>query len=673
MPTIQQLEQALIAADRAGDTQAAATLAQALKAARASPPAKPDVSPLSAGLQGTADSAAFGFGDEIGAALDIDILKGDWGGQYARALEERRTKLKAAQEAQPAAFLGGQVAGVLPTAFIPGAAPARAAGVLGRIRQGAGVGAAAGAAYGVGSGEGTTDRVVGALTGGATGALGGAAGSAAMDAVLAGGRYLGQGATSLVRGTFMPEREAARRIGVAGAADNAIPQPRLTPQDEAAALANGQPVFNVDRGGETTRALARSAANQSPQARALLNNAIDTRYQTQGDRTVDLVRRIVGGMSNVANRAQLQTAARRANAPAYRAAYAAGDRPINSPELERLMTSPDVVGAMQEAARKGKSVAVAEGHGGFNANVRVTDDGRVIFTKGEAGMPTYPNIQFWDYTYRALRDAGRAATRQGKDSEGATLTSLSRTLRDELDRMVPEFGRARSTAAQFFGAEDALEAGERFVTSRMGNDEARQAVARMSAPERQLFTEGFADALVRRVNEEPNRRNIINQIFLTSPASRERIEIALGSQRARELESMLRVEDYLDRARQIVQGNSTTTRQLVELGLVSSGTGGYGLGTGDWRPAMLGAGLMGVRAGKAAINRQVATQVGELLASPDPRRVQQGLAMVARSDDLFAAIRSLDVPAAAIGGTQAARASFPPYRQDAVPAGMLAR
>ncbi len=58
----------------------------------------------------------------------------------------------------------------------------------------------------------------------------------------------------------------------------------------------------------------------------------------------------------------------------------------------------------------------------------------------------------------------------------------------------------------------------------------------------------------------------------------EQIQIALGPQRATELESMLRVENVMNMARGAVQGNSTTARQLFEMGLA----GGAG---SPWRAA----------------------------------------------------------------------------------------
>ena len=77
-----------------------------------------------------------------------------------------------------------------------------------------------------------------------------------------------------------------------------------------------------------------------------------------------------------------------------------------------------------------------------------------------------------------------------------------------------------------------------------------------------------------------------------SDAAREQMDIALGPQRATELQDFLHVETVMDAARSAVQANSTTAQQLVELGLAGgAGTfesarrpgGSDAFGTHLWR------------------------------------------------------------------------------------------
>ena len=596
----------------------------------------------------------FGFGDEIaggiGGLMSAAEGKG-FGPGYEKVRDAKRADLAFYRERHPVASTAAEVIGALPTLAIPGGAVARGAGMGARIAGGVISGAVAGGLQGAGSAEGGIgERAAGAGTGMVAGGILGGLAPVAVRGAQAAWRGVRDTIGAPIRGALNAEKEAARRIATASEIDARAPGARLTAADEAAAAQNGQPIYNFDRGGETTLALMRSAANAAPNARGAINQAIGDRFQGQGDRTIDVVRRIVGGQSTDAAKQGLQAAARAANRPAYQRAYAAGDRSIISPELERLLGSPAVVDAMRTAATKGKNLATAEGFGAFKAGVRVTPDGQVLFQRGPSGVPTYPNIQFWDYTHRELRDAAEAARRAGRNSEATALGTLAKQMRTELDRIVPEFGQARSTAAHYFGAQDALEAGDKFVMSRMANNEARRGLAQMNPAERQLFAEGFADSLVRRISEVGDRRNVINSLFLTSPASRERIEMALGPARARELESFLRVEDILDKARGAMS-NSTTARQLVELGL-AGGSGVYGLTTGDWRPnALVLTGIL-LRHGGGRIDRRVAERVGMMLASQDATIVQRGLHAVARSERMINALRRADIPLATATGQQ---------------------
>jgi hypothetical protein len=307
---------------------------------------------------------------------------------------------------------------------------------------------------------------------------------------------------------------------------------------------------------------------------------------------------------------------------------------------------------MKEAAENGQTRAVADGFGGFNPGVEVTSDGRVTFNKGPTGVPTYPDLQFWDYTYRNLRDAGRAATVAGRGNEGGAITSVASALRNELDDMVPRFRAAREGAASFFGAQDALEAGQIFATSRMENAGAQRAVDRMNPAERQLFMRGYASQLINRINESGDNRNIAN-VFGNSPADRQRAVIALGPDRATELEAYVRAERILTASRNAVTGNSTTARQLAELGLAG---GAYGAATGGDVTHPTPAGVLaaalayGALRGKTAINQRVAQRVGEMLVSDDPTVLANGFQILGRDTGFLRALRAFDTASATAAG-----------------------
>jgi hypothetical protein len=264
-----------------------------------------------------------------------------------------------------------------------------------------------------------------------------------------------------------------------------------------------------------------------------------------------------------------------------------------------------------------------------------------------------PTLRFWDQVKKNL---DRVGTREARAS--------AKVLREHLDTIVPEYNKARSGAFQFFNADNALEAGDEFVMSRLGNDVARRELAKMTSAQRRLFEEGFSDRFVRELKEKVDRPNLLNQTFLKSPAAKERIEMVLGKQRARELETFLRVEEYMNKAIGTIKGKSTTARQIAELGLAGGTASAYGGYTGDWKTAGLLMGGALLRAGGQRIDKRVAQHVAEMLASPDPAVRTKGIKLVAKNDRFLDALRHLDKPlakAAAQQGTAATRAPLKVY------------
>lgn len=576
--------------------------------------------------------------------------------RYDATAKRERDLTKKVEAERPYSSMAGNVAGAV---ALPVGAALQAPTLPARIARGAAVGTATGAAYGAGEGEGLTDSLTKAATGGAIGTVAGGLAPVALRGIEAAGRGIAQAVepfTNKVRGFADPEAEAARRVTAAIARDYRNGDPGLAGREFREAAQAGQPVNVMDLGGETTRAVARSAANSSPEARGTLNRAINDRFEGQGDRLTDWLNRTFHYPNAHAQQQAIDQVERNVNRAAYARAYQAGDRDIMSPELERLLGAPAVADAMRSAVERGQNRAITQGFGAFNPRVTI-ENGVVRFNRGASGAPAYPNIQLWDYTYRELRDAGQQAFRAGRNEEGGALTNLAQTMRGELDRLVPEYGNARGIAARFFQAENALEAGQNFVAQNFGNREARQAIARMSPQERQLFQDGFVSRYVETIQKVGDRRNVLNQIN-NSPAAREKIEIAIGPQRARELEAFLRVEGVMDLARNAVQGNSTTARQLIEAGLAGGVTGGAA--TGDYSPgslmtfAVMGAAARGA-AGKLnqRIDQRVARQVGNMLTSNDPRVLQQGVRIVARNPRMLENLRNADNALARVTSEQA--------------------
>ena len=631
--------------------------------------------------------AAFGFGDEIEAGAralyDKAVDGGPLGDAYDRNLDETRARVRASADQHPVAYYGGEIGGALAVPGglarigVRGAIHAAAnQGIRAGVKAGAKEGAAYGAAYGFGKSEGGPQARLEGAAGGA--AVGGAFGAAA-PVVLSGMRGALEPVRNRYNSVFNPTEEAARRVALAQDADNQAIQSAyntLGPNRNDVLGAEAQQMINAGRaggelrnidtmgGGESVRGLARSAANNSPQAREILNQMTDERFTGQGDRFLDFIRNGIGlrfpGNAEVAREA-LKAAARKSNRPAYMQAFREGDGPIMTSEMERLTGAPIVRQAMQDAAESGKNTAIREGYGAFNTRVDITGDGQVRFLKGKEGVPTYPNLQFWDEVKRNLDTIAKKAFRAGDNKVGGEAADFARTLRTELDSVVPSYANTRSQAMQFFQADDALEAGQNLYrgVGGMNLNAAERAVAKMSPPERRMLAEGYTSELIDAVRKAPDRRSILTN-FAKSDDARQRMVLAVGPRRAREVEAFLYIEGVMDRARYAVQGNSTTARQLAELGL-AGGSGLIASGGNPFDPSawITGALMYGATRGRAHVQQNMATRIAEMLVSQNPVQVQNATQRIAQSPALLNNLRRAIAAGAAVSGGAMAQSGVP--------------
>ena len=460
---------------------------------------------------------------------------------------------------------------------------------------------------------------------------------------------VGRGLVTATRGLRNPEAAAAADVANAVTRDREGRLARggtaspLTPRQEAAATAAGTPRALIDEGRRTQR-LARTASNVSPEAQETMAEFIAPRFEGQSERVAGRVRGMAGGANAAGELERLQDAAQRANRPAYERAYAAGENGLWSPGLERLVGAPAVRQAMVNAVERGRNRAIGEGYGAFNPGVTY-ENGVLKFGQGK-GAPPYPNTQFWDYTSRELRDMQTAAARAGRNEEASAIGMLRRQLLDEVDRANPAFAQARRGAAQFFGAENALEAGQNFVKSTSSIPEAQRAFSRMSRPEQELFSRGYASSLVDMVERSGVNRDVTIANIFNSTAGRERTRLALGQQRAGELEALLRAEQIVDRARKAM-GNSTTAQQLHDM---SGGIGHVPTTMHGWISKTLTHAFA-----RAKMSPEVAERVAGMLVSNDPAVIDRGVRIIASDPSLLDALRRATITGAtsAMGGGDA--------------------
>jgi len=584
-------------------------------------------------------------GAQRGAARVRSMITGQPFPEELRSVEEHA---KAAEEAHPTAETVGEIGGGLTGYAAAGAAAPELMGLTGGMGRMMTMGGLSGGGI---SAADALARGQNPLVAGGVGAGAGVAGPVA-------GRGVGMVAQPFVRAAraaYDPAMQAGRDVAsMFRRAGQVGDTTRLGPQEVAAARARGQPVTPMEMGGEPGRALARSAANVSPEARGTLNTAINARYEEQANRFTGWLQQRFHYPNADAQQAALDQVSQTVNKAAYDKAYVQGAGGIWSKDIARHWEDPVVQDAARKAMETVRRDARIHGYQLRPNDTPLTAEvpGPLQFARGPDGKMMVPSLRFWDQVQRNLRDVARAA---GPGTHASNqIETVRKALVSDLDTRVPAFGAARAGAAQAFGAENALEAGQAAVTSKMNTRTMRASVAKMTAQEKQLFQDGYIDRMLSEIQNAPDRRNLANHFF-NSPAARERLEIAVGPDAAKELEAFTRVEQIMDYARQAVQGNSTTARQLVELGLVGSGTAaGYdiysGQGLSDPTGVLVGAIFGGLRFGgaraAAGINERVANHVARLLTSQNPADLNRAIRVIAENKNLLGAIKNAD---AAIG------------------------
>lgn len=607
----------------------------------------PQIGGGEAALRGAARGLTFGFYPAIaGAASGVGSLLngGDYSTAYNQTRQQEEQAQEEAQKQHPYITTAAEIAGNLPSMFIPGfgigkAAQATATAVP-RILQAIRSGAVAGGLYGAGDqtskGASAWDIAGGAAGGAAAGGvLGGVLGSG-----IEGATHAGQRIASIVRGNRDADLEAQRLVlnSMRGDQNKIMQNVADKPALEAAQNA-GTDIRLADYGGGNTHGLLRTATNVAPETRDIIGeDVIKPRFEQQGERIGRFIRSQFGGIeSDVANDA-IKDIARKQNAPAYTRAYAEGDKQIWTPELERLTAAPYIQAALRGAISKWKNYAVRDGFGAMNPPFRVENGG--IVRVGGKGMPVYPNIQLWDYAARELQDRAREAPAGSQRS--ALFNDLARLLKSELDKEVPAYKAAREGAATFFKASDALQAGANFVhDTSISWRKAAQVIAKMSPAERELFRRGYAGELATKLERMSDNRNALNSTFLKNSDARKRTLVALGEEGASKLEALLRIESMIDRTRRAL-GNSTTIQQGHDAGkfagVLAAWEGFKELGL---NPLYLIAAplIWGGRQTAKQIDERVFTKVAEFLMSDDPAVLGRGLDIAVKNPNVRTALR----------------------------------
>lgn len=572
------------------------------------------------------------------------------GGSYDDYVNRQKALRDQYAEAAPLARVSGEVAGLLGGTGLAATTQLgkQALGMTGNFGQRVANSALSSAGFS------TAD----ALSNGKTGmdalaeAGQGAAIGAALPVVGAGFRMAGRGIKDKlidpIATMLAPDNAITSNLGKTIGADTRAGA-FMSQADQATANAAGVPVMNADRFGPATRRLARTASNIDDEAKAKLTRAVEDRFAGQTGRAENFVKQLMGGATDdLALKDKLRAAADRANAIGYSKAFNDPKaRAVWSAPISELMQSPTFRSAVDAAESRAADRAAVSGFKAVKNPFVQTADGAFTLKTNPDGTRALPTLQFWDQVKRNLDgmiDAAKPTPLGGGDrTRYADLVAMKQKLVAALDAQVSTYAQTRSTAAGFFGAQDAVDIGRKAFASTKTVPEMSRVVSGMSKAEKDAASVGYSSELIDNIRSSGDNRNLAIANFFNSPAARARNELFLGATRARQLEAYVKVENTVDLLRGAVKGNSTTAEQLIAAGAVGTGVG---LATGDWQQgltvgALAGLGLRVLKSAGKSADEKVMRGVAEILLSEDPKLLERAINNASLSQSYMEAIDAL--------------------------------
>lgn len=521
-------------------------------------------------LSGAADTAGFGFGDELSAGVvtGIESLPGRSGMSYEQVLGRIRAQQEGAQKDNPNSYLGGQVAGGVAAGLATGPASftSRAGtGLMSRVGAGMADGAATGALYGFGSGEGSADRGVEAAQNAGIGAFVGGAfpvvakgASSAYEAVA--NALAGRSAATQAGST----PEVLRMLGNVLDADGT-----RGPVGQANMARAGQDAMLADAGPNARQVLDTAIQRGGPGG-VSARNAISARTDRASSSIANALDSTLGAPQGVtAARTSIRQGSAAARGTAYDQAYSA---PIDYAD-PRGMALENIIKTRvpQSAITEANALMRTEGLGSKQILAKVADDGTVTFE-------TLPDVRQIDYITRGLNEVADQADGAGKlggtTAKGRAYQNLSGEIRDTLRDLVPDYGKALETAADPIRRSKAVELGSKLLSPAMTRDQVNEAVQGMTGPEKDALAQGVRSRLddmmanvTRTVQDgDTGAREAVKAIKdLSSRANREKLEAAIGKNKADSLFAEIdRAATSFDLRAAVNENSKTYARQATD-------------------------------------------------------------------------------------------------------------
>jgi len=570
MADINRMMEALRNADAAGDVESAQRIAGMIRSAQndTSPTQQkgpqPDTRPEAGMSEGLLDSLtkglSMGWGDELTAlesaalgrrpgdgTFDVGNYEGSFGDRYNAAINAERGQQARFSEESPVASTAAEIAGAIPTAFVPALNIARG----GKLASALATGSLQGGVYGAGAGD--DDRLEGALTGSA---MGGVAGAASVP--LAAG--VGNLAKNLMTGTqannlglSRPSYEMMNRVAGADAA--------VSGQGAANIRAAGPGAMAVDAGPTSASVLDMVMQRGGP-GLATASRNIQGRVADSSNKFVSVLDDVLGkpiGVKAAAKDIAQRTSAGRSQA--YGEAYGSA---IDYASSEGMKIE-DVISrvparAVREALDNANDEMVSLGQKNLQIMADVADDGSVSFRE-------MPNVQQLDELKKSLQKMADVAYASGNKGKGGMYNRLARDLRDAIIDAAPSYKDAVSKGFDKIEMDNGLKLGRDMLRPSVTREDVLLGLDGMSQAaknEAKIGLRRYIDDAMARVKtamSDPNvdaRETMKGLKDLSSRDSQEKIQALLGESETARLYDVIAESEKTFNLRSSMARNSAT-------------------------------------------------------------------------------------------------------------------
>lgn len=524
----------------------------------------PEFTPVESAVRGGVEGITFGFVDELEGlkAAAFAKLSGDdrpFMEIFSNVQEFFQERGNQAEEQNPKSFLAGELGGGLLTAG--GLAKTGATlvgktvgkGLLKRTAAGATEGAGIGALVGAGTSEGdVVDRLEGAGKGATLGGLLGGVIPVAGKAISA----TAGGVVRPIAAKLNPQGTAVALVGERLRNAQTSVERALKRLNEVRKFAPNATFADV--GGTEVQTLLRAAANVPSEARAGLLKRLSVRQQFQFRRLADALGVAAEGSPDEFFEA-LTGMANMRKATAQKMFDAAFRKSLPfTPKLQKILQRPLLRAAL------GRAQVAAQNRGDDLQGIFAQEVGRDVDDIPVFELSRVPGVEDIHRVKMEL-DNIIDGLKRGRETglKNVQVRDVVIAKQDLLSAInVPEY---KAALKQYAGDSAVLNAARQGIEDglKMTPEEIASAMKNFSDAEKRVFRMGFARALVDKIRNRPVQNDAVKTV-LENAQNIERMKQVFPNATRRTVQRVAAIENLQTRTFRTVQGNSTTTQQLLE-------------------------------------------------------------------------------------------------------------